>query len=429
MNTHCSAIVRITNDFSTLMTCPEHLLLLTLRGCLARPRHRMAFELHAAHWESVVDLAMQTSLSFQVLQAGEFGANEHGSSCCIEAIRVHIRHTTVRNALKHRRLKELLGACERKAIPVILTKGLWLVHCIYRDAAARDSGDIDLLFHQEDMPRFTEVASELGYEVPADGACLAEDPQSTNESALRHPDGGLLVDVHWSLTHPATETPVDEGLLWERSEVVDIGGVPCRTLNLEDHLLYLCFHAAAHHKFCAVGPRCLYDVAMVIHQPPRPIRWDELEARAHALGWERAAWLMFALVDEHLGVQAPPTVMQGLHRGSPSDARVRELALETIFAAREQKSLYHHMARILAPQTAAKRLAGLRLLVLPSRGQMVNQFGAASGIPTWRLHVKRWAVKLRKWTPEIGGLLVGGRVQREELARTLQIERWLATRS
>jgi Uncharacterised nucleotidyltransferase len=389
----------------------------------------MTSELHAAHWESIADLAAETALSYQVLQAGGFVANEHGPSGWMEALRVHIRHTTVKNALQHRRLKELLTACERTAIPVLLVKGLWLVHCVYRDAAARDSGDIDLLFHQEDMPRFTEVARGLGYDVPADGACLAEDLHSTNEFALRHPDGGLLVDVHWSLTHPATEIPVDEGLLWERSEVVDIDGVPCRTLNLEDHLLYLCFHAAAHHKFCAVGPRCLYDVATVIRQPPRPIRWDELEARAHALGWERAAWLMFALVDEHLGVQAPPTVMQALHRGSPSDRRVRQLALETIFAAREQKSLYHHMARILAPQTAAKRLAGLRQLLLPSRGQMTSQFGPSTRSPTWQLHVTRWAVKLRKWTPEIGALLAGGRVQREELARTLQIERWLAARS
>ena len=138
---------------------------------------------------------------------------------------------------------------------------------------------------------------------------------------------------------------------------------------------------------------------------------------------------MFALVDEHLGVQAPLNVMQALHRGSPSDGRVRELALETILAACEQKSLYDHMARILAPQTAAKRLAGLRLLLLPSRVQMTNQFGLSTGIPTWQLHVKRWAVKLRKWTPEIGALLAGSRVQREELARTRQIERWLAAGS
>ncbi|MDP2324928.1 MAG: nucleotidyltransferase family protein, partial [Gammaproteobacteria bacterium] len=206
-------------------------------------------------------MAGETALSFQVLQACDGTATEQGSSGWIEALRMHIRHTTVRNALQHRHLKALLAACERKAIPVLLTKGLWLVHCVYRNAAARDSGDIDLLFHPEDMARFTEVARELGYEVPGDGASLSAGAHSTNEFALRHPDCGLLVDVHWSLTNPVTETPVDEGLLWERSELVDIAGVPCRTPNLEDHLLYLCFHAAMHHKFWAVGPRCLYDVA------------------------------------------------------------------------------------------------------------------------------------------------------------------------
>ena len=385
----------------------------------------MASELQAAHWESVVDLAMEMSLSFQLLQAGDFVANEHEPSGWNEALRMHIRQTTVRNALQHSRLKELLGACERNAIPVMLIKGLWLVHCVYRNAAARDSGDIDLLFHPEDMARFTEVARELGYEVPVDGASLSEGAHSTNEFALRHPDGGLLVDVHWSLTNPVTETPVDEGLLWERSELVDIASVACRTLNIEDHLLYLCFHAAMHHKFWAVGPRCLYDVAMVVRQPPRPILWDELTARAHALGWGRAAWLMFALVDEHLGVPVPAGVMQALHRQSTGDQGVRQLAVEQIFAAREQESLYRHMARLLAPGTAGRRLLALRQLLLPSRVQMTNQFGVVSGTPTWQLHVKRWTLKLRDWAPEFSALLVGSAAHREELARTRRIQQWL----
>jgi hypothetical protein len=413
------------NAFSTLMSCPERLLLFALRACLERPRRGRAPELQAAHWESVADLAGETALSFQVLQAGDVTAAGQGPAGWIDALRMHIRHTTVRNALQHRRLKELLAACEREAIPVMLTKGLWLVHCVYRDAAARDSGDIDLLFRPEDMARFTEVARELGYEVPADGASLSARAHSTNEFSLRHPDGGLLVDVHWSLTNPATETPVDERRLWERSELVDIASVACRTLNLEDHLLYLCFHAAMHHKFWAVGPRCLYDVAMVVRQPPRPIRWNELTARAHALGWGRAAWLMFALIDEHLGVQVPADVMQALHRASPADGRVRQLALEAIFAAREQQSLYRHMARLLAPGTSGRRLSHLRLLLLPSRVQMTNQFGAATETPTWRLHAKRWTSKLRDWAPEVGALLAGSRTHRQELTRTRQIQQWL----
>ena len=410
------------------MSCPEHLLLLTLRACFEQPRRRMASELHAAHWESVVDLAMEMSLSFQVLQAGDFVDNGHGWSGWMDALRMHIRHTTVRNVLQHRRLKELLAACERNAIPVLLTKGLWLVHCVYRNAAARDSGDIDLLFHPEDMARFTQVARELGYEVPADGASLSAGATWTNEFALRHPDGGLLVDVHWSLANPA-ETPVDEGPLWERSELVDIAGLPCRTLNLEDHLLYLCFHAAMHHQFWAIGPRCLYDVAMVVRQPPRAIRWNELTARANALGWGRAAWLLFALIDEHLGVPVPAGVMQSLHRGSPADQGVRQLAVQQIFARRDQESLYRHMARLLTPDTAGRRLLALRQLVLPSRGQMTNQFRAASGTPTWRLHVMRWTSKLRDCAPEVGALLVGSRKHRQQLARIRQIQRWLAAGS
>jgi hypothetical protein len=164
---------------------------------------------------------------------------------------------------------------------------------------------------------------------------------------------------------------------------------------------------------------------MVVRQPPRPIRWDELTARAHALGWGRAAWLMFALIDEHLGVPVPARVMPALHRPSPRDEAVRQLALEAIFAAREQPSLYRHMARLLAPGTSGRRLIDLRQLLLPSRAQMTNQFGLASGTATWWLHARRWSGKLRDWAPEVGALLVGSRTHRQELSRTRQIQQWL----
>lgn len=404
------------------MRTSHHLLIDCLRAHLgtAQVPHFRGEELAEA-----ATLAMQSSLSFQVLQAIGPSAATSFPSASLKALVVQIRHTAVRNGLQQQRLLQLLGACGRAGVPFLLVKGLWLVHCVYGDAAARDSGDIDLLFRPADIPRFTDVARELGFEVPAAGASLSAGAHSTNEFALRHPDGGHLVDVHWSLTNPASEAPVDEELLWARSEVVDVGGVSCRTLNLEDHLLYLCFHAAGHHKFWAVGPRCLLDVAMVLRQPPRPIRWDQLVARAHALGWQRAAWLMFALVDEHLGVSVPAHVMQALHTESSSDREVRRAALEAIFAAREQESLYRHLARLLSPASSGRRLQALWQLLLPSRVQMTNQFGVSAGTPTWRLHAKRWSRKLRNWAPEIGALVVGSSTQRQELARTRRLQQWL----
>jgi hypothetical protein len=376
--------------------------------------------------EELVALAIRSSLSFQVLQAAARPSANALPSDCVKALVEQVRHTSVHNVLQLRRLQQILRACAEEGIPVILAKGLWLVHQVHRDPAARDSGDIDLLFRPQDMPRFTRVAEALGFEVPADGACLSTHAQSTNEYALRHRDGGSLVDVHWSLTHPSTEAPVDEQLLWDRSELFDLAGVPCRTLNLEDHLLYLCFHAAVHHRFWAVGPRCLHDVAMVVRQPPRPIRWEELVARAEALGWGRAAWLMFALVEEHLGVSVPHPVMQSLHRPTAADDAVRRVALETVFAALDQKSLYRHLARLLAPKPWPERWRELRQLLLPSRVQMTNQFGTSPGTPTWQLHLKRWALKLREWTPDAGALLAGSPAQRQELQRTRQIAQWLA---
>lgn len=345
----------------------------------------------------------------------------------LKTLVAQIRHTIVRNALQKLRLQQLLEACAGKDVPVMLVKGLWLVHCVYGDVAARDSGDIDLLMHPCDVQSFTALAQSLGFEMPVSAASPSADGHAVNEFTLQHSGDGLVIDVHWSLTNPFTESPLDEDLLWERSELADLGGVMCRTLNLEDHLLYLCFHAAVHHRFCDVGPRCLHDVAMVIRKPPRPIRWDGLVGRAHVLGWERAAWLMFSLVEEHLGVPVPARVMQDLHRGSPYDKAVRQRSLEAIFA-REENSLYRLVARLAAPQPAG-RVTAIRQLLFPPGVHIRNQFGAPAAAATWPLHVRRLARKVVEWAPEVGALLVGSRTHREGLARTLQIERWLAGKS
>lgn len=407
----------------------HHLLLHSLRACLGSAPAAVSRRVQGEEGIESATLAMRSSLSFQFLQA--LGASGQGGlpSESLKALVAQIRHTCVRNALLQRRLRQLVEACEAEGVQVILVKGLWLVHCVYRDAAAREAGDIDLLLRPGDVGRFTRIVQRLGFTVPPKGASLSAEAHSTNEFALRHPDDGLLVDVHWSLTNPVTERQVDEDLLWQRSELVDLAGVRCRTLKLEDHLLYLCFHAAVHHKLWAVGPRCLYDVALVLRQPPRPIRWNELVDGARALGWERAAWLMFSLVEEHLGVAIPATVLQALHQESPPDAEVRRVALETIFAAQEQESVYRHLARMLAPGSTGRSLSALWQLLLPSRVQMTNQYGVCPGTPTWVLHLKRWALKLRDWTPEFGALLAGGRAQREELSRMRQLQQWLDARA
>ena len=106
----------------------------------------------------------------------------------------------------------------------MLLKGLWLVETVYRDIRARSSSDIDLLFRPEDMPRFTQLAKELGFDLPASVADIRDLMPAKNEFSLIHSfndtQSPIHWDLHWSLSHPLKDRPIDEEKLWDRSEIV-----------------------------------------------------------------------------------------------------------------------------------------------------------------------------------------------------------------
>jgi hypothetical protein len=371
---------------------------------------------------ALVDRAADARLSFQVLGWLEAGNNLAAApSECLKKLLSQVREGAARSALQRCHARRIVEGCAQRGIPVILMKGLWLAEQVYRSPGARDACDIDLLLRPVDVPAFAELARELGFAPPQAGTRLEAYAGRTNEFPLQH-GSGVLVDVHWAITHPVTEVAVDEESLWRRSEMVELAGTQCRMLNLEDHLLYLCFHAAVHHQLWALGPRCLCDVAMVLRQPPRAIRWDELVSRANELGWQRAAWLMFVLVREHLGVAAPEDVMRALHPGSSEDAEVCRLALESIFAGQTEGGPHHQLARLLGMPTWRERAGAIRDLIFPSRAQMANQFGTEKSL--WRLHLRRWYTRAHALWATCLTLLTSPR-HRAELSDTGRIQSWL----
>ncbi|MGB4335863.1 MAG: nucleotidyltransferase family protein [Chromatiaceae bacterium] len=296
---------------------------------------------------------------------------------------------------------------------------------IYRDLKARHSGDIDLLVAPEDMPRFTRLVRTLGFKVPPDIEDIRDITAANHEFTLTHTAAGF--DLHWSLTHPLEEAPVDDASFWRRSEIVTLAEGPCRSLGLEDHLLLLCFHATLHHRFQYVGPRALLDIARVIEQPPRPIDWRDFLARAHDLGWCRGTWLILDLVREHLGVQPPAGVLEGLRPADADDPAIRAAALAAMFLDQGNgQALDHHLVRLVSAATWRESLAILRGRLFPPRRYVASYFGVKIDHPglTW-LYVKRWGMLLKRVTPKVVHLWGGDAGRRAELERTATITAWL----
>ncbi len=327
-------------------------------------------------------------------------------------------------------LKRMLTACQAENIPVILLKGLWLSETVFRDPKARLTGDIDLLFRQEDMPRFTVLARRLGFSIPAEIRNLAAVDASRNEYPLRNTKDGSYFDVHWALTHPASEVPIDETLVWQRSEMFSIGGLPVRSLCVEDHLLYICFHAAAHHRFDYVGPRALLDVAQLVSSPPRAIGWNEVVDRSHELGWSRSVWIMLALAQRYLGTVLPQGVLGALQPGNPLGALEQDIlqaALEALFLTqRHGDRLSDNVVRLIEEPSWKERMKIALGRVFPSRQEIAQGSGPdLSGWQLYRLYTRRLRRLAREHAPGLVQVAYGSAQRKAELNRTKLLGNWL----
>ena len=334
------------------------------------------------------------------------------------------------NLRQQARLKKMLTACEAEDIPVILLKGLWLSETVFRDPKARLTGDIDLLFRQEDMPRFTVLAQRLGFNVPADIGDLTAVDASCNEYPLRHAKDGSYFDVHWALTHPETETPIDESRVWQRSEMFPIGGIPVRSLCVEDHLLYICFHAAAHHRFDYVGPRALLDVAQLVSSPPRAIDWEEVVQRSFELGWSRSVWIMLALAQRYLGAVVPRGVLSALQPGDSRSALEQDIlqaAREALFLTqRHGDRLSDNVVRLIEEPSWVERMKIALGRVFPSRQEIAQGSGPdVSGWQLYRLYTRRFGRLAREHAPGLVQVAYGSAQRKAELNRTKLLGNWL----
>ena len=381
------------------------------------------------HWQELTATAIRYRAGFQMLECVRDDPRRQAlvPQACLEQLVNHVRSTLMRNLGQQAHLRKMLVACQAEGIPVILLKGLWLGEVVYRDLKARATGDIDLFLHPEDMPRFTTLVQKLGFDVPPGTFNMCDLALCQNEFPLFHHQQKSYFDVHWSITHPVIEKPVDEGKLWARSEVWTIAGMPCHSLCLEDHLLYLCFHAAIHHQFVYVGPRALLDVAVLVANPPRTLDWTDLVQRAHEVGWSRGVWLMLDLVKQNLGVSAPPEVMQALRPNDTNNSNIHTIAMTTMFIDQQhEQKLPTTMVQLMNESTILGRAGLVLSRIFISREAVATQFATTTHAPGFYwLYFKRWGHLLREHFQNFLLLAIGNPVRRAELKRMQLISRWI----
>ncbi len=235
-------------------------------------------------------------------------------------LRDYFHYNNLRNLSLTGELLKLLRVFDAHGVPTVPYKGPTLAALAYGNLALREFNDLDILVHEQDIPRARRLLVSMGYR-QEDRLARAQEAaflKSQREYVFVCDGSGSVVELHWAIMPRIYSFPLDPERLWERLEQTSLGGSTVPTFSPEDLLLILCVHGSKHfwHRLAWI---C--DVAELI-RVHKTIDWEQLIDRASTLGSERMLFLGLFLANDLLGAALPKTVS---HK-TQADPAVRVLA-------------------------------------------------------------------------------------------------------
>lgn len=210
-------------------------------------------------------------------------SSELRTSSAAHELRQAYRLYTLQARRKEGQIVEALTLLRSAGVEPLLVKG-WAVARLYPERGLRPFGDIDLCVRPE---QHAAAVTAL--------AATAAEP--------------IVVDLHKGLKQLHRHSLDD---VYERSQLVPLGGVDVRILGAEDHLRYMCIHMLHHGLYRALW---LCDVAVVLESLPEDFDWEYLLGgdQRHADWVTSTLCLAHELLGARLDVDGIPKAERARH--------------------------------------------------------------------------------------------------------------------
>ncbi len=160
--------------------------------------------------------------------------------------------------------------------PIVVLKGEPLAWLLYSDGTMRNTTDMDLLILPQAVDTAVEALADLGYQ-PAHGA--RSKTWTYNQIALSHHTYGTIIELHWRIAFPHTDSPPIGDLLAETRSIA-VGDRHFETLRPELLFLQLGYHFHQHLGFL----KGLLDIAGWIDRFEDSADLDEIRDWQDRLG-------------------------------------------------------------------------------------------------------------------------------------------------
>jgi hypothetical protein len=237
----------------------------------------------------------------------------------LDHLRGHFRANSLRNLFLTGELLRILNVFRAHGILAVPYRGPALAASVYGSLALRQFIDLDIIVHRHDVQEAKELLASLGYRSQHRLTSAQESALlgSRREFAFMRDDGKSAVELVWDVAEHFS-FPLDSKFLWGHLEQIPLGGDTVPALSPEDMLLILCAHGS-QHLWERLGWIC--DVAELT-RVCEGMRWEQVMARADALGGQRMLLLGLFLANDLLGATLPDEVLQRVR----ADSTVRTLA-------------------------------------------------------------------------------------------------------
>jgi len=305
------------------------------------------------------------------------------------------RQIAVRNIFLLQELREILLACNRAGIKVLVLKGAALTESLYPHLGVRQFADLDLLFQPEDMPGVIEIFRSSGYQPLI---LEADQVQTWTErfgwlgmigiTYIKRKELTIMADAHWALGCAGTYLDrLDIKGMWQRARREKVAGVDALILSPEDLLIYLCLHLYKHLPYNSLTSAC--DIAELLKQSADQIDWEAFISRV--LKAKLCLPIRFTLeqVSQNFPCPIPPWVWEKLNN-CPTGIMERLALRIGKSPGKSHSSGRYILACFLNVLGTGRKLGYLRRIFLPDRKFIIWRYGRRKSLPLcYIMHILR----------------------------------------
>lgn len=213
-----------------------------------------------------------------------------------------IMRTVFAQIQKTREFLQLYQKLSGQGLMPIVVKGI-MCRILLKNGDNRPSGDEDLYIPEGMYDRYKEALNGCGMEIaPWD----AEKENQLHEISYIYKSGSLSVEIHKELFD--RELSAFKGMnqlfsdAFEKSIVIEVDGIPIRTMNHTDHMLFLILHAFKHFVTSGFGIRQIADMTTFANARGKEIDWEKLLVDCKSIRAHIFAAAIFDIGIRYLGM-------------------------------------------------------------------------------------------------------------------------------